>query len=79
MASDEMTYDPDNPEVTEELFRTGHRGRPAARAALAQKQLVSLRLSPEILEFYRRGGAGWQTRINDTLLGIVKNAGRQDS
>jgi uncharacterized protein (DUF4415 family) len=66
--------DTDIPELTEADFARAYRGRSAARAAVANKQLVSIRLSPEVLEFYRRTGDGWQTRINDTLLGIVRNA-----
>jgi uncharacterized protein (DUF4415 family) len=28
---------------------------------------VKLRLSPDMLNHFRAGGAGWQTRINETL------------
>jgi len=28
---------------------------------------VKLRLSPDMLDHFRAGGAGWQTRINETL------------
>jgi uncharacterized protein (DUF4415 family) len=28
---------------------------------------VSLRLSPEVVEHFRAGGAGWQSRIDETL------------
>jgi uncharacterized protein (DUF4415 family) len=31
------------------------------------KQLVSVRYSPEVLAFFRAGGAGWQTRMDDAL------------
>ena len=31
------------------------------------KQLVSIRYSAEVLEFFKRGGTGWQTRMDDTL------------
>lgn len=40
------------------------RGRPKARQT---KQLVSLRLSQEVLEHFRTGGRGWQTRIDQAL------------
>lgn len=36
------------------------------------KTAVSLRLSKEVLEFYKSTGRGWQTRIDDTLLASVK-------
>ncbi len=31
------------------------------------KQLVSVRYSPEVLAFFRAGGAGWQTRMDEAL------------
>ena len=57
-------------------------GYAAVRAALAQKrtrgqrgpqqaptkQLVSVRYSPEVLQYFKATGAGWQTRMNDALL-----------
>jgi uncharacterized protein (DUF4415 family) len=57
-------------------------GYAAVRAALAQKrkrgqrgpqqaptkQLVSVRYSPEVLEYFKATGAGWQTRMNEALL-----------
>lgn len=35
------------------------------------KQATTIRLSPEVLAYFKRGGKGWQTRINDTLLAYV--------
>ena len=35
------------------------------------KEHVNLRLDPKVLEFFRSGGPGWQTRVNDTLLKYV--------
>ena len=57
-------------------------GYAAVRAALAEKrkrgqrgpqhaptkQLVSVRYSPEVLQYFKATGAGWQTRMNDALL-----------
>ena len=67
--------DPDDaPELTREFFRSGdvykgekllRRGRPPAGPR--SKEAVKLRISPEVLEHYRSGGPGWQTRINATL------------
>jgi uncharacterized protein (DUF4415 family) len=45
------------------------RGRPPKARP---KEAVKLRLSPEILDHYRAGGPGWQTRINATLERAVK-------
>jgi uncharacterized protein (DUF4415 family) len=40
------------------------RGRPPLARP---KEAVKLRLSPDVLDHFRSGGPGWQTRINETL------------
>jgi uncharacterized protein (DUF4415 family) len=47
------------------------RKRKRARKGEAHKTAVSIRLSPEVLAFYREKGPGWQTRIDETLRAIV--------
>ena len=32
------------------------------------KQLVSVRYSPEVLDYFKATGAGWQTRMDEALL-----------
>jgi uncharacterized protein (DUF4415 family) len=49
-------------EVAERLLRP--RGRPKTTNP---KRLVSLRLSTEVLDHFKASGAGWQTRIDETL------------
>ncbi len=44
------------------------RGRPPKAD---RKKLVSLRLSPEVLEHFRAAGPGWQTRIDNILRAVV--------
>ena len=60
----------------------GGGGYAAVRSALAQKrkrgdrgpqvaptkQLVSVRYSPEVLQYFKATGSGWQTRMNEALL-----------
>ena len=46
-----------------EKRRQGQRGLQVAPT----KQLVSVRFSPEVLEYFKGTGAGWQTRMNDVL------------
>jgi uncharacterized protein (DUF4415 family) len=36
------------------------------------KKLVSLRLSPEVIDHFKSSGRGWQTRIDSTLLESIK-------
>ena len=61
------------PEWTEEDFARAdlyhgdkliRRGRPPLERP---KEAVKLRLSPDVLDHFRSGGPGWQTRINATL------------
>src|SRR5689334_3947603 len=47
--------------VGDKLIR---RGRPPLERP---KEAVKLRLSPDVLDHFRSGGPGWQTRINATL------------
>ena len=65
---------------SEAIFVNGG-GYQAVRAAMAAKrkqgdrgaqvnptkQLVSVRYSPEVLEFFRASGAGWQSRMDEVL------------
>jgi uncharacterized protein (DUF4415 family) len=75
-----IASDPDAPEATDEQlararpFAEAHpdlmesirraRGRPPV--AHPRKQ-VSLRLDPAIIDKFKAGGKGWQTRINEAL------------
>ncbi len=73
-----IAADPDNPEWSAQDFR---RAKPFAKAfpALAksrrvrgsQKQptkvAISLRLSREVVERFKAGGPGWQTRMDEAL------------
>jgi len=40
------------------------RGRPKSEK---KKQLVSVRYSPEVLEYFKSTGAGWQSRMDGVL------------
>ena len=71
--------DPDNPELTpeqlarmrpfRELQAERRRGRP--RSAVHKKP-VTVRLDPEIVQFFQASGPGWQTRMNAALAEYVK-------
>jgi uncharacterized protein (DUF4415 family) len=74
-------YDPNDAEAAREwlaqadLFRNGkviRRGKRGAQKA-PTKKLVSLRLSPEVIDHFKATGPGWQTRIDSTLLESIKN------
>jgi uncharacterized protein (DUF4415 family) len=81
--------DEDNPEWTAADFRRARpvkdvfpelieaakraRGRPRAENPKIQ---VTLRLDPEVVRAFKAGGAGWQRRINDALLRVVRRKKR---
>jgi len=74
----------DNPEWTKgdfakakpfnEVFPTMRKGRGPNRAPT--KELVSLRLSPEVLKHFKADGPGWQTRIDESLVKIARRKSR---
>lgn len=73
-------YDPNDAKATREWFaqadlirkgtvvRRGKRGPQKAPT----KKLVSLRLSPEVIEHFKAQGPGWQTRIDRALAEAIK-------
>ena len=40
---------------------------PKTAALPGVKELVSLRIDQDVLEYFQEGGPGWQDRINDAL------------
>ncbi len=52
----------------DKVVRRGKRGPQKSPT----KKLVSLRLSPEVVEHFKSTGPGWQTRIDHTLLKSIK-------
>lgn len=57
-------------EVFPDLAASIRRGRGPNKAPT--KKLVSLRLSRDVIDKYKAGGAGWQSRIDDDLRRINK-------
>jgi uncharacterized protein (DUF4415 family) len=65
------------PELDDEWFakaepheggKPTRRGRPPAGK---RKQLVTLRMDPDIIDAFKAGGPGWQTRMADVLKSAV--------
>lgn len=50
------------------------RGRPKSDKT---KQLVSVRYSPEVLEYFRSTGEGWQSRMDSVLRNYVTRHSRR--
>jgi uncharacterized protein (DUF4415 family) len=59
-------------EVVPDIVAAYERSR--AKKGEPRKKPVSIRLSPEVLSFFKKKGAGWQTRIDDALKAIVHAA-----
>jgi uncharacterized protein (DUF4415 family) len=73
-------YDPNDAEAARawlaqaDLIRGGkvvRRGKRGPHKA-PTKTLVSLRLSPEVIDHFKATGRGWQTRIDSTLMESIK-------
>lgn len=75
--SKRKAIDPDNPPLTDEQlkrlrpisketldFINRARGRPPSESP---KKAVSLRLDRDVIEHYKKGGPGWQSRMNAAL------------
>lgn len=64
--------DPDNLPLTDAELKQfkRSRGRPLGSG---KKEQVTLRIDVQILEYFKATGDGWQTRINDVLMGFMKN------
>ena len=57
-------------EVFPDLSASIRRGRGPNKAAT--KKQVSLRLSSEVIQHFKKGGKGWQSRIDETLRRVVR-------
>jgi uncharacterized protein (DUF4415 family) len=80
--------DPDNPEWTKDMFR---RARPAREVfpnvdfpkpkrgpqKEPTKVQTTVRLDRQVIDHFRAGGPGWQTRLNDVLKKIVEKERRK--
>ncbi len=80
--------DPENPEWTEEMFAKAKDAGTLPPHVLAAfplmanrvrgpqktptKSAVSIRLDADVLSYFRGGGPGWQSRINETLRRAIK-------
>jgi uncharacterized protein (DUF4415 family) len=87
----EVEYDEDNPEWTEERLARARPAselppeilayfpKTLAKLRGAQKAptkvAVSLRLSPEVVDYFKAGGRGWQSRIDEALRNTIKSGG----
>jgi uncharacterized protein (DUF4415 family) len=65
----ECPYDPNDPKAVEEFWKKATVRRPGQRGQgkKAKKILLSVRYSPEVVEYFKSTGKGWQTRMDEAL------------
>jgi uncharacterized protein (DUF4415 family) len=70
--------DPDAQPLTDEQLQAmvpmrAVRGRPKSAS---RKQLLSVRYSPEVIEYFKSTGEGWQARMDEVLRDYVARQSR---
>ncbi|MBT3195682.1 MAG: hypothetical protein HN338_04305 [Candidatus Ruthia sp.] len=60
----------DNSNLPDAFKVSAKRGRPLKEG---KKVPISIRLSPEVLSFFKQKGKGWQSRIDDTLKSFIEH------
>lgn len=65
----ESSYDPNDPAAVEAFWKGARVRRPGQRGPgrKARKVLLSVRYSPEVVEYFKSTGEGWQTRMDEAL------------
>jgi uncharacterized protein (DUF4415 family) len=65
----ECPYDSNDPVAVEAFWKDASVRRPGQRGPgkRAKKVLLSVRYSPEVVEYFKSTGEGWQTRMDEVL------------
>lgn len=65
----ECPYDPNDPVAVEAFWKKATVRRPGQRGPgrKAKKVLLSVRYSPEVVDYFKGTGEGWQTRMDEAL------------
>ncbi|MBP0580741.1 BrnA antitoxin family protein [Labrys sp. LIt4] len=68
--------DADNPSIPEDArFVTYQEARRRGRPRVpAPKRQITLRIDPDVIEYFKASGSGWQRRINAVLKEAMKKA-----
>jgi uncharacterized protein (DUF4415 family) len=67
-------YDPNDPAAVEAFWQKATLRRPGQRGPQKEPRKVAtaIRLSPEVVEYFKAEGPGWQTRVDAALREYVK-------
>ena len=71
-------FDSDTAEAIDDRFEYDTSWFDRAVVVRRSKQLVSLRLDPEILDYFRATGKNYQSRMNAVLLAYVEHRKEQE-
>lgn len=73
----ECPYDPNDADSVAAFWAKGKVRRPGQRGPQKRptKVAVTVRYSPEVVDYFKATGEGWQTRMNDALREYVKQHG----
>lgn len=65
----ETPYDPNDPAAVDEFWKRATVRRPGQRGPgkRPRKVLLSVRYSPEVVDYFKSTGEGWQTRMDEAL------------
>jgi uncharacterized protein (DUF4415 family) len=65
----ECPYDPNDPTAVEAFWKKATVRRPGERGPgkKAKKVLLSVRYSPDVVDYFKSTGEGWQTRMDEAL------------
>ena len=74
VSDSECPYDPNDAASVKAFWAKGNVRLPGQRGQQKQptKVAVTVRYSPEVVEYFRATGEGWQTRMNDALRAYVR-------
>jgi uncharacterized protein (DUF4415 family) len=73
--SAEGLYDPNDDNAVRAAWSEGTVVRRVrGKQVSPTKQPVSIRLSPEVVSYFKAQGPGWQTKIDEALLKVVKRS-----
>lgn len=69
IADPESAYDPSDAAAVEAFWKRGTVRRPGQRGEgkRPRKILLSVRYSPEVVDYFRATGEGWQSRMDEAL------------
>ncbi|MBR4477149.1 MAG: BrnA antitoxin family protein [Spirochaetales bacterium] len=67
IAASDVTFDDDIPEFTDEQLRQFTLVNPQYFKVVPKKKAISIKIDVDVLEELKKGGPGYQTRINSIL------------